>query len=207
MTADPRPDLAEIDAVQRLTEAIQDCETDMMVVFGDAEVTGERPDLADAEIQVIADDVRAIIATNDTLRAMLAAERERADDLAGDAATLRGFIKTHGMTPSMMHSRARIATAQRNAAQAEIATLKRERDEARAENERLRPKPRVKPQPAHECEKCGGYGWVWGHELNEAPDRDPSYGPDDSRYSCDGEGCRLARYLAPRAEGEAADGE
>lgn len=31
------------------------------------------------------------------------------DDVAGDSRTLRGFIKAHGCTPSMMHTRAVIA--------------------------------------------------------------------------------------------------
>jgi len=34
------------------------------------------------------------------------------------------------------------------------------------------------------CPKCGGEGWLWGHELVEPPDVE---GHDDTRYSCDSE--------------------
>jgi hypothetical protein len=34
------------------------------------------------------------------------------------------------------------------------------------------------------CPKCGGEGWLWGHELVEPPDVE---GYDDTRYSCDSE--------------------
>jgi len=43
------------------------------------------------------------------------------------------------------------------------------------------------PAKRVECEKCGGAGWLWGHELDTYYPPDPSYGPDDTRYLCDGE--------------------
>jgi hypothetical protein len=37
------------------------------------------------------------------------AKCDEVERMRGDTATLRGFIKTHGCTPSMMHSRATVA--------------------------------------------------------------------------------------------------
>lgn len=35
------------------------------------------------------------------------------------------------------------------------------------------------------CRKCGGAGWVWGEELDYPPRHDPTWGIDDTRYTCD----------------------
>lgn len=37
------------------------------------------------------------------------------------------------------------------------------------------------------CPKCGGAGWLWGHELDNYYGENPS--SDDTRYSCDSEVC------------------
>lgn len=42
------------------------------------------------------------------------------------------------------------------------------------------------------CEKCDGYGWVWGHELDGYTLPDGMYS-DDTKYTCDlcnGERCQ-----------------
>jgi len=39
-----------------------------------------------------------------------------------------------------------------------------------------------------DCPKCNGSGWLWAYELDRYH-RDSLYF-DDTRYSCDGEGCR-----------------
>lgn len=45
------------------------------------------------------------------------------------------------------------------------------------------------------CPKCNGAGWLWDYELDEPTGRDPSYGPDDTRYSCDGDLHEIVRTL------------
>jgi len=44
------------------------------------------------------------------------------------------------------------------------------------------------------CKKCGGEGWLWGHELDNPPG-DEAPKPDDTRYSCDGDACKAAGVL------------
>lgn len=45
------------------------------------------------------------------------------DDMVGDSRTLQGFIKTHGCTPSMMHSRARIAEKEADRLREQVGAL------------------------------------------------------------------------------------
>lgn len=43
------------------------------------------------------------------------------------------------------------------------------------------------------CPKCDGYGWLWGYELDDycaSVDM-----PDDTRYPCDGPGCKSANEI------------
>ena len=44
------------------------------------------------------------------------------------------------------------------------------------------------------CVKCGGDGWQWGYELDEPPG-DEAPRPDDTRYSCDGGGCKASAVI------------
>lgn len=44
------------------------------------------------------------------------------------------------------------------------------------------------------CEKCGGEGWVWSHELDEADEA--TRADTMTHYACDGAMCVLARELA-----------
>lgn len=44
------------------------------------------------------------------------------------------------------------------------------------------------------CEKCGGAGWLWGHEKDCPPEVDQY--PDDTKYSCDGASCSHASTIA-----------
>lgn len=45
------------------------------------------------------------------------------------------------------------------------------------------------------CEKCSGSGWLWAHEKS-------AYGimTDDTRYSCDGNGCENAELIRARMD-------
>lgn len=46
------------------------------------------------------------------------------------------------------------------------------------------------------CDKCGGAGWLWSHELEKA---DEATREDTmTKYSCDGEMCALAGELEER---------
>lgn len=49
-----------------------------------------------------------------------------------------------------------------------------------------------------QCEKCGGEGWLWGHELDDYEHPHPGH-PDDTRYSCDGKQCAQATSLRAAA--------
>ena len=44
------------------------------------------------------------------------------------------------------------------------------------------------------CVKCGGDGWQWGYELDDPPG-DEAPRPDDTRYSCDGGGCKASSVI------------
>ncbi len=44
------------------------------------------------------------------------------------------------------------------------------------------------------CVKCGGDGWQWGYELDDPPG-DEAPRPDDTRYSCDGGGCKASTVI------------
>jgi hypothetical protein len=46
------------------------------------------------------------------------------------------------------------------------------------------------------CQKCGGEGWIWGHELDDPPD---VTGHDDTRYSCDADPHKQADAIRARA--------
>ena len=45
-----------------------------------------------------------------------------------------------------------------------------------------------------QCEKCGGAGWLWGHELEDYDPPHPGQ-HDDTRYSCDGIACKHANAI------------
>lgn len=51
------------------------------------------------------------------------------------------------------------------------------------------------------CEKCGGEGWLWAHELDQwetADNRSPY--EDQTRYLCDGEHCKSAAAIRSLGE-------
>jgi hypothetical protein len=45
------------------------------------------------------------------------------------------------------------------------------------------------------CEKCGGAGWLWWHQLDDYSGPADETGRDDCRYSCDGKGCQIAAKI------------
>lgn len=81
-----------------------------------------------------------------------------------------------------------------------VARLTRERDAAEAAA-----LERAGKSAISSCQKCGGAGWLWGHELANYDNPHPGQA-DDTRYSCDGEGCAAASTIryTPR-DGSALD--
>jgi hypothetical protein len=62
-----------------------------------------------------------------------------------------------------------------------------------------------------QCPKCGGEGWLWGHELDDYEHPHPGQA-DGTKYTCDGAGCSHARAtkgaaLIAGAEARAEKGE
>jgi hypothetical protein len=102
------------------------------------------------------------------------------------------------------------ALAEVKAAQVEVATARREAASPLGEGFKLGLAAAAKAVRS-ECEKCDGAGWLWGDELSVPPDRDRSYGTDDTRYSCDSDLCRLAESIgglrAPERTETAAEAE
>lgn len=64
------------DATARLREAVEVSDADRADEFADAEFTGERPDLHDAEIEVYTDDVRLLLAALSPAPQAMAGEAE-----------------------------------------------------------------------------------------------------------------------------------
>ncbi len=55
----------------------------------------------------------------------------------------------------------------------------------------------TEPEPGPEvCHKCGGAGWLWGHELDNYEHPHPGQS-DDTRYSCDGPLCMANSSSTP----------
>lgn len=52
------------------------------------------------------------------------------------------------------------------------------------------------------CPKCGGEGWVWGHELEAYTHPHPGQA-DDTKYSCDGIECSIAAAIRARVPADA----
>lgn len=189
-----------------------------------------RPDLAeiDALVAVLrsrrkansAHDIARAADALDKFSALLAAETERADKAAEDATRWKAFAEG-------AWKREKDEGVALTAAQAEIATLTRERDEARAEHLLAAYDAFLSGLPITDAQKAtadhvaraavfGSAAYDAGicdGQATHAMIRsilvaliDPMH-PDLDYLRADPEAARKARAAAPRAEGEAADGE